>query len=171
MKVKDVLRDLGPTTLVQIYKPSAGGYEACFLRAYSAKEIQNLKGCTWIDRNLDKDIDHVEYGHYYTTDELIGSCNIYLKAEPKAAETECELDAFFKKLDPDAYVYIDIWYGDMNVDAKEFIRVGMSGVDYSRIKKKYKSIDDLFKSLEITSINTDYKDKAIVLDCKRRADE
>lgn len=88
MKAKDVLKDLGPKALVQIYKPKKKGYgyEQQFLRAYSVEEIQNLKGCTWIDHNLDKDIDHVEYGHYYTTDEFIGSCNIYLKAEQAVRE-------------------------------------------------------------------------------------
>lgn len=59
---------------------SAGGYEACFLRAYSAKEVQDF------DRSLNRDVDHVEYGHYYTTEEMVASCNIYLKAERTVKE-------------------------------------------------------------------------------------
>lgn len=90
MKAKDVLKDLGPKALVQIYKPKKKGYgyEQQFLRAYSVEEIQKLKSRAWIDRYFDKDIELVEYGSYYMTDELIGSCNIYLKAEPKAASRE-----------------------------------------------------------------------------------
>lgn len=170
MKVKDVLKDLGEEVRVQIYKVSPGGYEKQFLSSYSAGALRLLDNQIWIQKNLDREIDHCDYRTISRGRGFETYCDIYSKAESKATETECELDTFFKKLDPDAYVYLDLWYGDMNVDAKEFIRVGMSGVDYSRIKKEYKSIDDLFKSLEITSINTDYKDKAIVLDCKRRAD-
>jgi hypothetical protein len=105
MKVKDVLRDLGPTTLVQIYKPSASGYEACFLRAYSANEIQNLKGCSWIDRNLDKDVNHVEYSHYYTTEEMISSCNIYLD---KKIYIKVDNDVHEEKTDTTAIDYADL---------------------------------------------------------------
>ena len=82
MKVKDVLRDLGPKTLVQIYKPSSvsDGYVERFLKAYPADEIKHLD-YTWVKSDLDKEVDHVEYGHYYATNEMVASCNIYLKAK------------------------------------------------------------------------------------------
>lgn len=82
MKVKHVLKDLGPKTLVQIYKPSSvsGRYVERFLKAYPADEIKYLD-YTWVKSDLDKEVDHVEYGHYYTTDEMVASCNIYLKAD------------------------------------------------------------------------------------------
>lgn len=82
MKVKHVLKDLGPKTLVQIYKPSSvsDGYVERFLKAYPADEIKHLD-YTWVKSDLDKEVDHVEYGHYYTTDEMVASCNIYLKAD------------------------------------------------------------------------------------------
>lgn len=172
MKVKDVIRDLGDEVKVQIYKVSQGGYEKQYPQAYYAKLVRyHAIDVSFVRTNMDKEVDHCDYRTISKGRGFETYCDIYLKAKSKATETESDLDAFFKKLDPDAYVYLYLWYGDMNVDAKEFIRVGMSGVDYSRIKKEYKSIDDLFKSLEIASINTDYKDKAIVLDCKRRADE
>lgn len=168
MKVKDVLKDLGEEVRVQIYKVSPGGYEKQFLSSYSVGALRSREDQIWIRRNLDREVDHCDYRTITKGRGFETYCDIYLKAEPVVAETECELDTFFKKLDPDAYVYLDLWYGDMNVDAKEFIRVGMCGADYAHVKKEYKSIDDLFKSLAITSINTDYNDKAIVLDCKRR---
>lgn len=82
MKVKHVLKDLGPKTLVQIYKPSSlsGEYVERFLKAYPAGEI-NYLDYSWVKSDLEKEVDHVEYGHYYTTDEMVASCNIYLKAE------------------------------------------------------------------------------------------
>lgn len=82
MKVKHVLKDLGPKTLVQIYKPSSvsSGYVERFLKAYPAEEI-NYLDYTWVKSDLDEEVDHVEYGHYYTTDEMVSSCNIYLKAD------------------------------------------------------------------------------------------
>jgi len=169
MKVKDVIRDLGSEVRVQLYKATESGYDHLFLRAYPADMLRgHADDKPWIDVNMDKEVDHCDYRTVAKGQGFETFCDIYLKAEPTVVETESELDAFFKKLDPDAYVYLDLWYGDMDVNAKEFIRVGMSGVDYSRIKKEYKSIDDLFCSLQIASINTDYNDKAIVLDCKRR---
>lgn len=81
MKVKDVLRDLGPTTLVQIYKPSAGGYEACFNNTCHTLSIFDAQYISFFGKYFDKDISHVEYSHHYTTEEMIASCNIYLKAE------------------------------------------------------------------------------------------
>lgn len=81
MKVKDVLRDLGPTTLVQIYKPSAGGYEACFNNTCHTLSIFDARYISFFGKYFDKDISHVEYSHHYTTEEMIASCNIYLKAE------------------------------------------------------------------------------------------
>lgn len=82
MKVKHVLKDLGPKTLVQIYKPSSvsSGYVEGFLKAYPAEEI-NYMDYSWVKSVLEKEVDHVEYGHYYTTDEMVASCNIYLKAK------------------------------------------------------------------------------------------
>lgn len=169
MKVKDVIRDLGDEVRVQLYKPSPGGYEKQFPMAYYAKVVQHhVIDVSFVRTNMDKEVDHCDYRTISKGRGFETYCDIYLKAEPVVAETECELDAFFKKLDPDAYVYLDLWYGGMDVNAKEFIRVGMCGADYAHVKKEYKSIADLFNSLEIASVNTDHDDKAIVLDCKRR---
>lgn len=87
MKVKHVLKDLGPKTLVQIYKPSSvsSGYVEGFLKAYPAEEI-NYMDYSWVKSVLEKEIDHVEYGHYYTTNDMVASCNIYLKAKNAANE-------------------------------------------------------------------------------------
>ena len=87
MKVKHVLKDLGPKTLVQIYKPSSlsGEYVERFLKAYPAGEI-NYLDYSWVKSDLEKEVDHVEYGHYYTTDEMVASCNIYLKAKNASNE-------------------------------------------------------------------------------------
>ena len=169
MKVKDVIRDLGDKVIVQIYKVSPGGYEKQFPMAYYAHIVQHhALDVSFVRENMDKEVDHCDYRTISKGRGFETYCDIYLKAEPKAAETECELDAFFKKLHSDAYVYLDLWYGDMKVDAGEFVRVGMSRADYAHIKKEYKSIDDLFKSLEIKRFSTNHNDKAIVLDCKRR---
>lgn len=167
MKVRDVIRDLGDEVRVQLYKPSPGGYEKRFPQAYFARLVRyHAIDVSFVRTNMDKEVDHCDYRTIAKGQGFETYCDIYLKAEPAVAESE--LDAFFKKLDPDAYVYLDLWYGDMNVNAKEFIRVGMCGADYTHVKKEYKSINDLFDSLEIASINTDHDDKAIVLDCKRR---
>lgn len=169
MKVRDVIRDLDEDVKVQIYKPSPGGYEACFLRAYSAGMLRgHSDDRPWIRVKMDKVVDHCEFGTISRGAGFAAFCDIYLKAESAVAETECELDAFFKKLDPDAYVYLYVWYGDPKDDAGEFIRVSLCGADYAHIKNTYKSINDLLDSLEIVSISTNHSDKAIALDCKRR---
>lgn len=172
MKVRDVIRDLGSEVRVQLYKATESGYDRLFLRAYPADMLRgHADDKPWISVNMDKEVDCCSYSTVTKGDGFETFCDIYLKAEPAVVETESDLDAFFKKLDPDAYVYLDLWYGDRDVNAGEFIRIGLSGAEYSRIKKEYKSLDDLFNSLEITSIANNQSDKAIALDCKRRTDK
>lgn len=83
MKVKHVIKDLGPKTLVQIYTPSNTGHiDRCFVEAYTVDVLIGVQGIDILGKYLDRDIDHVEYGHYYnTTNDMAASCNIYLKAE------------------------------------------------------------------------------------------
>lgn len=98
MKVKHVLKDLGPKTLVQIYKPSSvsSGYVERFLKAYPAEEI-NYMDYSWVKSDLDKDVDHVEYSHYYTADDMVASCDIYLKSDLKKTDLMSTYGAFAKE--------------------------------------------------------------------------
>lgn len=88
MKVKHVINDLGPKTLVQIYTPSNTGHiDRCFVEAYTVEVLIGVQGIDVLGKYLDRDIDHVEYGHYYNvTDDMVASCDIYLKAEQTANE-------------------------------------------------------------------------------------
>lgn len=88
MKVKHVINDLGPKTLVQIYTPSNTGHiDHCFVEAYTVEVLIGVQGIDVLGKYLDRDIDHVEYGHYYNAaDDMVSSCNIYLKAEQATNE-------------------------------------------------------------------------------------
>lgn len=86
MKVKDVLRDLGPTTLVQIYTLIDGVYKKCFIEEYTMEIIISSKYINKFGRYFDKEIDHADFEHHYTTNDMIASCNIYLKAEQNVNE-------------------------------------------------------------------------------------
>lgn len=101
MKVKHVINDLGPKTLVQIYTPSNTGHiERCFAEAYTVEVLIGVQGIDVLGKYLDRDIDHVEYGHYYNvTDDMVASCNIYLKAEQAVKE---------EKPDTNTAIYADL---------------------------------------------------------------
>jgi hypothetical protein len=106
MKVKDVIKDLGSTTLVQIYAPSLfeGDYKECFNKAYAVGLLLDVDYIDILGKYLGKDVDHVEYGHYYTTNDMVASCNIYLKNVLRFQVNDVDEE----KPDMNAIIYADL---------------------------------------------------------------
>lgn len=162
MKVVEILLTLDDNVRCQIFRNIDGITSPIFAFPRTAEFIRSHPSETLVNRLMDKDAWHI-----CTIENDIHYCYIYLNRE---AESENELTVFFKKLDPDAYVNLRIWYGDPKDDAGEFFLIGLSGADYRPASYSFNYFHDLFDCLEISKISYNV-DKGIVLDCVKRREK
>lgn len=159
MKVREILRNLDNNVKCQIFRNVDGIHTPIFAFAHTAEYFRGHTSDALINSTLGKDAWHI-----CTIENDEHWCYIYLNRE---AGSENDLTVFFKKLDPDAYVNLRIWYGDPKDDAGEFFLICLSGADYRPASYSFNYFHDLFDCLEISKISY-MADKGILLDCVKK---
>lgn len=161
MKVVEILLTLDDNVRCQIFRNVDGIHTPIFAFAHTAEYFRGHASDALINSTLGKDAWYV-----CTIENDVHWCYIYLNREAGSVN-ESDLTTFFKKLDPDTYVNLRIWYGDPKDNADEFFLMSLCGADYRPAYYCFSNIYDLFERLEISKIS--YRaDKGIFLDCVKR---
>lgn len=161
MRVSEILVNLDSNVRCQIFRNIDGITSPIFTRPHAVAYIRNHTNEALINSLLSKDAWYI-----CTIENDVHWCYIYLNREAGSVN-ENDLTTFFKKLDPDTYVNLRIWYGDPKDDAGEFFLMSLCGADYRPAYYCFSNIYDLFERLEISKIS--YRaDKGIFLDCVKR---
>lgn len=160
MRVSEILIRLDNNVRCQIFRNIDGITSPIFTFPRTAEYIRSHTSEAMINSLLHKDASYM-----CTVENDVHWCYIYLNRETGPAP-ENELTAFFKKLDPDTYVNLRIWYGDPKDDADAYFLIKLCGADYNPASYCFSHLRDLFEQLEIS--NFICRDKRFLLDCIKR---